>query len=126
LLLISSASCIRVDADTTHIRLCQQRLNAVAPNLGTLAALLNLAGDEVRLKILFLLYEEQKLCVCDIADVLNMNVSAVSQHLRKLKDGGVVGADKVGQTFYYLQPQHLRLLQPWFANIAASTLTKLH
>ena len=124
---MKSPSCIRVFADTRHIEHCQQLLTAVAPDLRTLAALLNLAGNEARLKILFLLHEEQKLCVCDIADVLNMNVSAVSQHLRKLKDGGVVGADKVGQTiFYYLQPAHLPLLKPVLATIAASPLTKLN
>ena len=120
---MKTSSCIRVFADTRHIEHCQQLLTAVAPDLRKLAALLNLAGNEARLKILFLLHEEQKLCVCDIADVLNMNVSAVSQHLRKLKDGGVVGADKVGQTiFYYLQPAHLPLLKPVLATIAASPL----
>lgn len=122
---MSTSSCIRVYADTHHIQHCQERLKSVAPDLRPLAAVLNLAGNEVRLNILFLLFEEQKLCVCDIADVLGMNVSAVSQHLRKLKDGGIVGADKVGQTiFYYLQPVHLPLLQPLFATIAASSLIK--
>lgn len=124
---MKTSSCIRVFADSRHIEHCQHLLAAVAPDLRALAALLNLAGNEVRLKILFLLHEEQKLCVCDIADVLSMNVSAVSQHLRKLKDGGVVGADKVGQTiFYYLQPAHLSQLKPLFATIAAATLPQLN
>ncbi|GAC1382809.1 MAG: hypothetical protein NVSMB30_30350 [Hymenobacter sp.] len=124
---MKTTQCIRVFADLRHIHQCQDRLMDAHPTLSSLANVLNLAGNEVRLKILFLLFEEQKLCVCDIADVLNMNVSAVSQHLRKLKDGGVVGADKVGQTiFYYLQPAHLPLLKPLFATIAASTLTKLN
>ena len=72
-----------------------------------------LAGNEVRLKLLYLLAAEQQLCVCDIADVLGMTVSAVSQHLRKLKDGGVVTARKVGQTvFYALSELHLPMLRP--------------
>ena len=124
---MKTTQCIRVFADLRHIHECQDRLMDAHPSLSALANVLNLAGNEVRLKILFLLYEEQKLCVCDVADVLNMTVSAVSQHLRKLKDGGIVGADKVGQTiFYYLHQQHLPILKPLFAAIAASTLTKLN
>jgi len=91
------------------------------PTLSSLANVLNLAGNEVRLKILFLLADEQQLCVCDIADVLQMTVSAVSQHLRKLKDGGVLHAHKVGQTvFYALSQPHLPLLQPLLAGLSAA------
>ncbi len=86
---------------------------AAEPELQSLAAVLALAGNEVRLKMLFLLLDKQQLCVCDLADVLQMNVSAISQHLRKLKDGGVIQARKVGQTvFYSLSAAHLSVLQP--------------
>jgi DNA-binding transcriptional ArsR family regulator len=113
---MTASSCIRVFADTAHIEACQQRLTAVEPGLTALAAVLSLAGNEVRLKMLFLLAQEQQLCVCDLADVLQMNVSAVSQHLRKLKDGGVIQARKVGQTvFYSLTPAQLPLVQPLLA-----------
>ena len=70
--------------------------------------MLALAGNGVRLKMLFLLLDQQQLCVCDLADVLQMNVSAISQHLRKLKDGGVVQARKVGQTVFYTLTPALR------------------
>ncbi|GAB3840992.1 ArsR/SmtB family transcription factor [Hymenobacter jeollabukensis] len=96
-----SSSCIRVFADTAYIEQCQQRLASVEPGLAALAAVLSLAGNRVRLQMLFLLAQEQQLCVCDLADVLQMNVSAISQHLRKLKDGGVIQARKVGQTVFY-------------------------
>lgn len=110
--------CIRVFADTAHLQQCQARLAQAAPALRSLAAVLALAGSEVRLQLLFLLAEEQ-LCVCDLADVLHMNISAVSQHLRKLKDGGVVTARKVGQTvFYSLNAEHLPVLQPLLARLA--------
>ena len=110
--------CVRVFADTDHIQHCQERLQQVASALRSLASVLALAGNEVRLQLLFLLAEEQ-LCVCDLADVLNMNISAVSQHLRKLKDGGVVTARKVGQTvFYALNAEHLPVLQPLLARLA--------
>ena len=109
--------CVRVFADTDHIQQCQERLTQAAPILASLARVLALAGNEVRLQMLFLLADEQ-LCVCDLADVLQMKISAVSQHLRKLKDGGVVNARKVGQTvFYTLSPEHLPVLQPLLARL---------
>lgn len=114
-------ACIRVFADAIHIEHSQQRLAAAAPAIETIAAVLALAGNEVRLKILFLLLDQQQLCVCDLADVLQMNVSAISQHLRKLKDGGVVQARKVGQTvFYTLVPAQLPLLRPLLASFATT------
>ncbi|GAA4340703.1 metalloregulator ArsR/SmtB family transcription factor [Flaviaesturariibacter amylovorans] len=83
-----------------------------------MASILDLVGNEVRLKILFLLGEEKELCPCDLADILSMTVPAVSQHLRKLKDGGLVTARKDGQTiFYSLIEKHLAVLNPLFALI---------
>lgn len=120
---MNSPTCIRVFADTNHIQHCQERLARVGPALHSLAAVLALAGNEVRLQILFLLAEEQ-LCVCDLADVLGMSISAVSQHLRKLKDGGVVQARKVGQTvFYALNAAHLPVLQLLLTRLAPGSLT---
>ena len=66
-----------------------------------LAGALNLAGNGVRLRILFLLHEEERLCVCDLSDILGMKIPAVSQHLRKMKDGGMLENEKVAQTIYY-------------------------
>jgi len=77
------------------------------------AAVLGLAGNAVRLKILHLLHEEGKLCPCDLSDVLGMNVSAVSQHLRKLKDGKLVETKRAGQTiFYSVTQEFLSVLKP--------------
>ncbi|WP_455566833.1 ArsR/SmtB family transcription factor [Rufibacter sediminis] len=90
----------------------------VNETIQVLANALSLAGNEVRLKILFLLYEEQNLCVCDLSDVLGMNVSAISQHLRKLKDGNIIKSKKTGQTiFYSLNPEFGKLFQPYFSLI---------
>ena len=118
---MESNTCIRVFADADYIQQCQSRLALVEPSLRATATILALAGNEVRLKILYLLAAEQQLCVCDIADVLGMMVSAVSQHLRKLKDGGVLHAHKVGQTvFYALSELHLPMLRPLLTGPIAS------
>jgi len=116
-----ATSCIRVFADTVHIEHSKLRLAAAAPGLDAMAAVLALAGNDVRLKMLFLLLDQQQLCVCDLADVLQMNVSAISQHLRKLKDGGVVQARKVGQTvFYTLTPALRPVVEPLLASVSTS------
>jgi DNA-binding transcriptional ArsR family regulator len=41
------------------------------------------------------------MCVCDLAEVLGMTESAVSQHLRKLKDKNLVKTRRAGQTIFY-------------------------
>jgi DNA-binding transcriptional ArsR family regulator len=44
---------------------------------------------------------ENELCPCDIADILEMGVPAVSQHIRKMKDAGIITSRREGQTLYY-------------------------
>ncbi len=111
--------CIRVFADQRQIQRCEQRIDHVDASITGLSRALSLAGNEVRLKILFLLFEEQELCVCDLSDILKMNIAAVSQHLRKLKDGKIVHFKKVGQTiFYSLNPDYAQLFQIFFELIA--------
>ena len=48
-----------------------------------------------------LLSREGEMCPCDFSDILEISVGGVSQHLRKLKDGGIVRDKKVGQTIFY-------------------------
>ena len=55
-------------------------------SLDYLTSGLSSVGNSVRLKILYLLFEEKRLCVCDLSDILGMNISAISQHLRKIKE----------------------------------------
>jgi DNA-binding transcriptional ArsR family regulator len=69
--------------------------------LPTLADLLGTGGNIQRLKILYLLHAHREMCVCDLAEVLELTDSAVSQHLRKLKDKNIVKTRRKGQTIYY-------------------------
>ena len=121
-------TCIRLFADQVQISGCKEKLFSNADTFYQLSNLLSLAGNEVRLKILFLLEEEGELCPCDLADILGMSVPAVSQHLRKLKDGGVVVTRRDGQTiFYSLKSENLNLLKPLFKHIVNQNLnTKSH
>lgn len=111
----SNNCCIRVYADVAQINECRKKIKENAQPFDQLSKTLALAGNEARLKILYLLDEENQLCPCDIADILGMSIPAVSQHLRKLKDGNIVKIRKVGQTiFYSLKDEHLKILRPFF------------
>ena len=114
----NNKSCIRLFADETQINLCKSKLQSNATAFSYLSGVLALAGNEVRLKILFLLEEESELCPCDLADILGMSVPAVSQHLRKMKDKNILKTRRSGQTiFYAIQPEQLNLLRPFFKHI---------
>ncbi len=98
---MSGKVCIRVFADIEQINRCKSKLQANESSIYGFSRILGLAGNDVRFKILYLLSEEKELCVCDLSDILDMNISAVSQHLRKLKDGDIVDIRKEGQTYFY-------------------------
>lgn len=64
-------------------------------------------GDTTRVKILYLLANAE-LCVCDIADALNMTQSAISHQLRILRDLRLVKFRKDGKSvFYSLDDEHI-------------------
>lgn len=73
-----------------------------------LADLFKLFGDTTRMKILLALHESE-MCVCAIAELLNMTQSAISHQLRILKDAKLVGNRREGKTiYYYLLDDHVR------------------
>lgn len=57
-------------------------------------------GHEVRLKIYRALREE-KLCVCELTELLDMSQPAVSQHLSKLKNAELIESERQGQWTFY-------------------------
>lgn len=92
--------CIGPNFSTAEFALIKRNL-ANQKGLETLADLLAVAGNSQRLKILYLLHAHHEMCVCDLAEVLGMSESAVSQHLRKLKDKNLVKTRRAGQTIFY-------------------------
>ena len=122
-LTMAKDTCIRLQADIEQIKSCREKLKANSKSFLQLGQFLALAGNEVRLKILFLLEEENELCPCDLSDILGMSIPAISQHLRKLKDGNIIEARKEGQTiFYSLRSEHLKVLRPFFKIINQQNL----
>jgi len=73
-----------------------------------LAELFKVFGDSTRIKILYVLFESE-MCVCDIAQLLNMTQSAISHQLRVLKQNHLVKYRREGKTvFYSLADDHVR------------------
>lgn len=57
-------------------------------------------ADKTRLHMLALLHREE-LCVCELVAILDMSQPGISQHLRKLKQAGLVKERKTAQWVYY-------------------------
>lgn len=68
--------------------------------LQELANFYKVFGDPTRIKILFVLLRSE-LCVCDLAEVLNITQSAISHQLRLLKQMKLVKNRREGKTVYY-------------------------
>ena len=72
-----------------------------------LADLFKLIGDTTRCRILFAL-DESEMCVCDLANVLNMTKSSISHQLAVLRISGVVKCRRSGKEVYYtLDDEHI-------------------
>ncbi|MCQ2548246.1 MAG: metalloregulator ArsR/SmtB family transcription factor [Clostridia bacterium] len=75
-----------------------------------LAELYKVFGDSTRIKILYVLFEEEML-VSQIAEYLDMSVSAISHQLRVLKQAHLVKFRKEGKNVIYsLADSHVRTI----------------
>ena len=66
-----------------------------------MAEFFKIVGDTTRVKILFAL-DNNEMCVCDIANTLDMSKSSISHQLSTLRDMGIVRARKEGKEVYYM------------------------
>jgi len=105
-------SCCRVSVDADLIADAKACLVKNETRLLVQAKVFSLLGNDVRLKIVHLFLEFERMCVCDLADILQMNQSPISQHLRKLKDGGLLLNKREGMTiFYFINPEEKKRLE---------------
>ena len=75
-----------------------------------LAELFKVFGDSTRIRILYVLFEAE-VCVCDLAQALNMTQSAISHQLRILKQNKLVKNRREGKSiFYSLADDHVRTI----------------
>ncbi|MDQ0195383.1 MULTISPECIES: ArsR/SmtB family transcription factor [Paenibacillus] len=69
-------------------------------DLDEVSQTLKLLGDKTRLTMMKLL-EKQECCVCELVEIFKTSQPSVSQHLRKLKDAGLVKENRKGQWIFY-------------------------
>ena len=98
------------DCNVIHQEVVENTIKQMADEdmLNKLAEFFKILGDTTRTKILYAL-DKNKMCVCDIANVLNMSKSSISHQLGTLRRSGIVKCRKVGkEVFYTLDDEHVR------------------
>ena len=82
----------------------------VEDELQDLADFFKVFGDLTRVKMLYVLFQSE-MCVCDLAQVLQMTQSAISHQLRVLKQMKLVTNRREGKTmFYSLADSHIKTI----------------
>lgn len=72
------------------------------------ATFFKILGDSTRIKLLFAL-DSNEMCVCDIANVLDMTKSSISHQLSTLRTNEIVKCRRVGKEVYYsLDDDHVK------------------
>ena len=69
-------------------------------NIEKAADFYKLFGNQTRLRILLVLMGTE-LCVCDIAESIDLSIPATSQQLKMLKQAGMLTQRNSGKTVYY-------------------------
>ena len=77
-------------------------------------------GHPVRLGIVLRLAAEGGTCACDFAKIFHVSQPMVSQHLKVLREAGLVRTRREGTQIYYsLDPEGVRALQAVVGQLAA-------
>ena len=71
------------------------------PHLDVLTSLMNAAGNDTRMRILYLLWRNREVRVNDLASILDVTTPAISQQLKKLRAHRLVRTRRDAQTVYY-------------------------
>lgn len=72
-------------------------------------------GDETRLKIIYVLYNEKTYCVKELLEMVNISQSTLSYHLSILFENNIVSFKKEGkQVFYYCNKHFIDKLMKIF------------
>lgn len=92
----------------------EEKVNRIQTDLQSIdivsvSQMLKAIADENRAKITYALCQDDELCVCDIANILDVPVANASHHLRTLHKQGVVKFRKEGKlAFYSLDDEHIK------------------
>ena len=100
------------DCNIIHEAIVNQTKKKMLDNdfINEISLFFKILGDNTRVKILFAL-DNNEMCVCDIANVLNMTKSSISHQLAILRSAGIVNFRRDGREIYYrLDDEHITKL----------------
>jgi len=82
-----------------------------------LAALAKALGDPTRVQLVDVLRKHAgKVCVCELQPLFDIKQSTLSEHLKKLRDAGIVGVERQGLwAYYYVNPEATEVLRSWLS-----------
>lgn len=84
-----------------------RRISSIS-SFDSLSSFFKILGDNTRLLILFAL-DNNMMCVCDLANVLNMTKSSISHQLSILRREKIVKPKRIGREVYYtLDDDHIK------------------
>lgn len=86
---------------STDLRRMKERVLEAGSDVDSLADFFASVGSPHRLRILLYLTEAEELCVCDFAELLDLNMTTVSAHLNKMKLQGILKTRRDAQMIYY-------------------------
>ena len=98
------------DCNVIHEAIVNQTKKKMLDNdfINEISLFFKILGDNTRVKILFSL-DNNEMCVCDIANVLNMTKSSISHQLSFLKQNNIVKCNRIGKEVYYsLDDEHVK------------------
>ena len=74
-------------------------------------------GDPIRLQVVDVLRRHAgQVCVCELVPLFDVGQSTLSHHLKKLRDAGIVDAERRGLwAYYYVRPDALKELATWLS-----------
>lgn len=76
-----------------------------------MAVIFKALADPTRLKIIYALVQEKKLCVCEIAQIIHSSNATASHHLNYLKEQKLATSERIGKQMYYeIADYHVRQL----------------
>ena len=80
-------------------------------------------ADVTRWRIIHLVFDEA-MCVCELADVLNLPQSTLSSHLKVIQKAELLACERQGKwMFYRVKPEFRALLKGLFKHFASTNLT---
>ena len=82
-----------------------------------MAAVAKALGDPIRLQLVDVLRRHAgKVCVCELVPLFDISQPTLSHHLKKLRDAGIVDAERRGLwAYYYVLPDALKELSAWLS-----------